>query len=50
VGGEKKMADPLEEMYQAYKEPVFRYLRNMCQSRTIAEELTHDTFIKAFKG
>jgi RNA polymerase sigma-70 factor (ECF subfamily) len=22
----------------------------MCQSRTIAEELTHDTFLKAFKG
>jgi RNA polymerase sigma-70 factor, ECF subfamily len=50
MGGEKNMADPLEEMYQAYKEPIFRYLRNMCRSRTIAEELTHDTFIKAFKG
>jgi RNA polymerase sigma-70 factor, ECF subfamily len=50
VGGEKNMADPLEEMYQAYKEPIFRYLRNMCRSRAIAEELTHDTFIKAFKG
>lgn len=44
------MTNPLEEMYQAYKDPVFRYLLNMCHSRTIAEELTHDTFIKAFKG
>lgn len=44
------MTDPLEEMYQAYKDPVFHYLRNMCHSRTVAEELTHDTFIKAFKG
>jgi RNA polymerase sigma-70 factor, ECF subfamily len=44
------MTDPLEELYQAYKEPVFHYLRNMCHNRTIAEELTHDTFIKAFKG
>lgn len=44
------MADPLEEMYQAYKDPVFHYLRNMCHSTTVAEELTHDTFIKAFKG
>ncbi|WNB92586.1 sigma-70 family RNA polymerase sigma factor [Bacillus sp. NEB1478] len=44
------MDDPLEEMYQIYKDPIFRYLRNMCRSRTIAEELTHDTFIKAFKG
>lgn len=44
------MTDPLEEMYQAYKEPVFRYLYNMCRSRSMAEELTHDTFIKAFKG
>jgi RNA polymerase sigma-70 factor, ECF subfamily len=44
------MTDPLEEMYQAYKEPVFHYLRNMCHNTTIAEELTHDTFIKAFKG
>ncbi|PAE43444.1 hypothetical protein CHI06_06470 [Bacillus sp. 7884-1] len=50
MGGERDMTDPLEEMYQAYKDPVFRYLRNMCHSRTIAEELTHDTFIKAFKG
>jgi RNA polymerase sigma-70 factor, ECF subfamily len=39
MGGEKNMADPLEEMYQAYKEPIFRYLRIMCQSRTIAEEI-----------
>ena len=44
------MTDPLEEMYQAYKDPVFHYLRNMCHNRTVAEELTHDTFIKAFKG
>lgn len=44
------MTDPLEEMYQAYKEPVFRYLYSMCRSRSMAEELTHDTFIKAFKG
>lgn len=44
------MTDPLEELYQAYKEPIFRYLHNMCRSRSIAEELTHDTFIKAFKG
>jgi RNA polymerase sigma-70 factor, ECF subfamily len=44
------MTDPLEEMYQAYKVPVFHYLHNMCHNTTIAEELTHDTFIKAFKG
>jgi RNA polymerase sigma-70 factor, ECF subfamily len=37
------MADPLEEMYQAYKDSVFRYLRNLCHSTAIAEELTHDT-------
>ena len=44
------MADPLEEMYQAYKDPVFHYLRNMCRNHNDAEELTHDTFIKTFKG
>lgn len=44
------MADPLEEMYLVYKDPIFRYLRNMCKSHSVAEELTHDTFIKAFKG
>jgi RNA polymerase sigma-70 factor, ECF subfamily len=44
------MTDPLEEIYQAYKESIFRYLHNMCRNRFIAEELTHDTFIKAFKG
>ncbi|MBM7694302.1 RNA polymerase sigma-70 factor (ECF subfamily) [Peribacillus deserti] len=44
------MPDPLEEVYQAYKNPVFHYLYNMCRNRTTAEELTHDTFIKAIKG
>ncbi|WHY00469.1 RNA polymerase sigma factor [Neobacillus sp. DY30] len=44
------MTDPLEEMYQAHKDSVYNYLRHMCHSNTMAEELTHDTFIKAFKG
>lgn len=44
------MTDPLEEMYQDHKDSVYNYLRHMCHSTTMAEELTHDTFIKAFKG
>ncbi|OCA81532.1 hypothetical protein A8F94_21910 [Bacillus sp. FJAT-27225] len=44
------MADPLEELYEQYKKPVYNFLCAMCRNRSVAEELTHDTFIKAFKG
>jgi RNA polymerase sigma-70 factor (ECF subfamily) len=44
------MADPLEEMYQTYKKPIYNYLYYLCHDPHHAEELTHDTFIKAFKS
>ncbi|WP_043932706.1 RNA polymerase sigma factor [Bacillus sp. EB01] len=44
------MADPLEELYEQYKKPVYTFLCALCHNRSVAEELTHDTFIKAFKG
>lgn len=50
LGGERNLTDPLEEIYQVYKESIFHYLYNMCRNRSIAEELTHDTFIKVFNG
>ncbi|MGM0876289.1 MAG: RNA polymerase sigma factor [Bacillota bacterium] len=44
------MADPLEEMYQIYKKPIYNYLYYLCRNPHHAEELTHDTFVKAFKS
>ncbi|WP_174731732.1 RNA polymerase sigma factor [Mesobacillus harenae] len=44
------MADPLEEMYETYKKPIYNYLYFLCSNPHHAEELTHDTFLKAFKS
>jgi RNA polymerase sigma-70 factor (ECF subfamily) len=48
--GENIMADPLEEMYQTYKKPIYNYLYYLCHDPHQAEELTHDTFLKAIKS
>ncbi|MBB6453098.1 RNA polymerase sigma-70 factor (ECF subfamily) [Salirhabdus euzebyi] len=44
------MADPLEEMYEVYKKPIYNYLYYLSHDQYLAEELTHETFIKAFKA
>lgn len=43
------MADLLEEIYHAYKKPVYNYFYRSTLDSHTAEELTQDTFLKAFK-
>jgi RNA polymerase sigma-70 factor (ECF subfamily) len=40
----------LEELYRLYREPVRRYLCQLCGADDQAEELTQETFIKAYTG
>jgi RNA polymerase sigma-70 factor, ECF subfamily len=40
----------LEELYHLYREPVRRYLCQLCGADDQAEELTQETFIKAYTG
>lgn len=44
------MPDPHEEIYRKYKSLIYSYLYRSTLNSHIAEELTHDTFLKAFKG
>ncbi len=43
------MAGIFEEIYLNYKEIVFRYHYSCTSNRHIAEELTQETFLRAFK-
>ncbi len=40
----------LEEIYKKYYEDVFRYLRGLTSNENLAEELTQETFFRAFKS
>jgi RNA polymerase sigma-70 factor, ECF subfamily len=40
----------LEELYHLYREPIRRYLCQLCGADDQAEELTQETFIKAYTG
>lgn len=42
--------ESLEELYRLYREPVRRYLWQLCGADDQAEELTQETFIKAYAG
>lgn len=44
------MADQFSELYETYKKNIYSYLLKNTGHPQIAEELTHDTFIKAFKS
>ncbi|WP_078549789.1 RNA polymerase sigma factor [Litchfieldia alkalitelluris] len=44
------MADLFSELYETYKKQIYSYLLRNTGHPHIAEELTHDTFIKAFKS
>ncbi|WP_064093324.1 RNA polymerase sigma factor [Rossellomorea aquimaris] len=44
------MADPFSQLYETYKKDIFSYLLKNTRNPHIAEELTHDTFTKAFKS
>lgn len=42
------MAHITEEIYNTYKKPIYNYLYKVTFNSHIAEELTQDTFLKAF--
>ena len=44
------MADPFSELYETYKKDIYSYLLKNTRNPHTAEELTHDTFTKAFKS
>lgn len=44
------MADPLEEIYHLYKNKIYNYLYRSTLNHYLAEELTQETFLKAFKS
>lgn len=42
--------EDMESLYQQYYEDVFRFLRGLSADEGLAEELTQDTFFRAFKS
>lgn len=47
-GGE--LVDAFEEIYETYGRDLFRYLLSLTRDRDMAEELTQETFFKAFRS
>ena len=39
-----------ERVYEAYFQPVYRYLMTLCKNEHIAQELTSETFFKAMQA
>jgi RNA polymerase sigma-70 factor (ECF subfamily) len=50
VEGSEQDAGSLEEVYHKYKNQIYHYLYRSTLNRHTAEELTQDTFLKAFKA
>ncbi|MFT9598872.1 RNA polymerase sigma factor [Mesobacillus sp.] len=44
------MSDPRIELYETYKNAIFLYLYRSTLNQHIAEDLTQDTFLKAFQS
>ncbi|UYZ23747.1 RNA polymerase sigma factor [Mesobacillus jeotgali] len=44
------MSDPRIELYENYKKAIFLYLYRATLNQHIAEDLTQDTFLKAFQS
>ncbi|MCP8617275.1 RNA polymerase sigma factor [Salirhabdus salicampi] len=44
------MADPLEQLYTYHKHSIYRYFLRLTSNTHLAEDLTQETFFKAFKG
>ena len=40
----------LEDLYRQYRDPLHRYLHRLCGSSDQAEELTQETFVRAYTG
>lgn len=45
--GEGKQLD-IKELYKLYIHDVYRYLLSLCKDESVAEDLTQDTFMKAY--
>ena len=43
------MGHEIEEIYLKYKDNIYNYLYQLCLNKHTAEELTQETFLKAFK-
>jgi len=48
--GTLRESPSLEELYQQYRDPLHRYLHRLCGSIDQAEELTQETFVRAYTG
>ncbi|MDQ0412392.1 RNA polymerase sigma factor [Mesobacillus stamsii] len=44
------MSDPRIELYETYKNAIFLYLYRSTLNKHVAEDLTQDTFLKAFQS
>jgi RNA polymerase sigma-70 factor (ECF subfamily) len=38
------------ELYEAYKSPLLNFIYRFCQDRRVAEELSHEVFIRVYKS
>lgn len=38
----------IKELYKRYIHDVYRYLLSLCKDKSVAEDLTQDTFVKAY--
>jgi RNA polymerase sigma-70 factor, ECF subfamily len=47
---EKVSADAFEQLYQEYSDKIFSYIYLLVHDKEVAEDLTQDTFIKAYKN
>jgi RNA polymerase sigma-70 factor (ECF subfamily) len=42
-------AETIEQLYREYRQPILRYLERLVRQRETAEDLCHETFIKALR-
>ncbi|KOP84089.1 RNA polymerase sigma factor [Cytobacillus solani] len=47
---EKISVDTFEKLYQEYSDKIFSYIYLLVNDREVAEDLTQDTFIKAYRN
>ncbi|MBS4188968.1 RNA polymerase sigma factor [Bacillus sp. FJAT-49705] len=47
---EKVSSDAFEQLYNEYSDKIFGYIFLLVNDREVAEDLTQDTFIKAYKN
>ena len=48
--GALEQREAFEALYGLYREPVRRYLYQLCGSSDLAEDLAQETFVKAYTG